>query len=340
MRLSAGTPRAGPGMAAPLARCQSFVDQVLAGPAGPASLWLVALLLRLYQLGRSPFWLDELNTYRISLLPPLAIIQVAWHDPWPPLYYLIVKVSSGFGLVHAEWAWRILSVGAGTLAAIGMYRLLRQVAGGAPALLTGLLIALSPTLLYFSQEARAHIVLVLVAVASTAVIYRLSEEGSETAGRWPSWRIAWVGLTVVGLYLGYSYTLIWIVQAGYLLWIGRARWPIVVAVGLTGLAFLPLLFFIKANLSGQLASASQSAWLTWPFLARMLFGGDPNRYGYYWGQVVLATVLGSLALLGCVWVARNRADRFGVYLVLQTVLPLAGFFGLVDGLMKLHVASY
>ena len=108
------------------------IDQWLSGWVGLALLGLAALALRLFELGRNPFWLDELSTYQISLQSPGAIIQYAWHDPWPPLYYLAVKLASGFGLVHAEWAWRILSVGAGTLAVVGMYWLLGKLSAGPP----------------------------------------------------------------------------------------------------------------------------------------------------------------------------------------------------------------
>src|SRR5258708_12893401 len=72
----------------------------------------------------------------------------------------------------------------------------------------------------------------------------------------------------------------------------------------------------------------------------MLFGGDPLRYGNNWGQVILAIILGSLILLGCLRVAMHRENRFGTYLVLQTVLPIVGFFGLADGLLQLHLQAY
>jgi 4-amino-4-deoxy-L-arabinose transferase-like glycosyltransferase len=309
--------------------------------AGPVLVGLVALLLRLYKLGRSPFWLDELGTYQISGQSPLAIIQYAWYDPWPPLYYLTVKLTSGFGLVHAEWAWRILSVVAGTLVVIGMYWLIHKLVSAGSAILTVLLIALSPTQLYFSQEARAHILVVLAVVGSTAVVYFLSAGVSAPAKLRPPWLwAAWVGLTIAGLYLGYSYAMVWLIQAAFLLWIARARRQAILAVGLTALAFLPLLFWIRANVFGQLASARQGLWLTLPILARMLLGGDPLRYGNNWGRVVLALILGSLILLGCLWVALHRTNRFGAYLVLQTVLPLIGFFGLADGLLQLHLQAY
>ena len=181
----------------------------------------------------------------------------------------------------------------------------------------------------------------LIVVASTAVLYWLSRETSEKTKRqrrW--WRVAWVALTLLGLYTGYSYTLVWTIQAAYLLWIERARWPAAGAVALTALGFLPLLGWIRANLAGQLATAGSSGALTWLLAGRMLLGGDPLRYGENWGQGMLMIVLGGLAILGAVWSMRGPADRFAGYLVLQTALPMIAFFGLVDGLLHMHIPSF
>ena len=86
-----------------LARFRSSADRLLASRVSLAALGLLALWLRLYRLERSPFWFDELTTYQISLQSPSVIIRQAWHDPWPPLYYLTVKLTSAFGMVHVEF---------------------------------------------------------------------------------------------------------------------------------------------------------------------------------------------------------------------------------------------
>jgi uncharacterized membrane protein len=324
-----------------LARFRFFLDRVLAGPAGTVLLGLVALLLRLYRLDRNPFWLDELFEYQVSLEPPPVIFRQVWYEPWPPLYHFLIKLTSGSGLVHAEWAWRYLSVAAGTLAAVGLYWLLRDLAGPGPALLTAMLLVISPMQLYFSQEARAYMLIMLVVVLSTAAVRGLSTSfGSETAKK-RRWRwVGWVVVSLFGLHLSYSYTIVWIMQAAYLLWIERARRQVLVSVGLTALAFAPLLYWIRLNLGGTLARAQTTAWLTLPFLARMAFGGDPNRYGYYAGQAVLALLLGGLALIGGLRSAQAGATSFERYLALQIVLPLIGFFGVIDGLLHLHIPSY
>jgi len=336
MTVGAGTQRA-----SALDIVQTRAQRLLSGWVGPGLLAAAALLLRLYQLGRNPMWFDELFEYQVSLADPATIFRLAWFEPWPPLYHYLIKLTSGDGLIHAEWAWRYLSVAAGMLAVAGLFWLVRELAGPGPALLTAGLLALSPTQVYFSQEARAYMLMLLVVIVSTISVWQLWRSPGQAGGPDRRWRWAlWVGLSLVGLYLSYAYCLVWLMQAAYLLWIERARRPALIAVGLTALGFSPLLYWIKINAAGKLAEAQATTWLTLPFLARMAFGGDPNRYGLDGSQVVLAVLLGGLALVGVLSALRARASSFERYLALQTILPLAGFFGLADGLLHLHLPSF
>ena len=321
-----------------VARASTWGGEKLSGWAGALLLGLAALVIRLYQIGRNPFWFDELFIYQISLASPSVIIQQGWYEPYPPLYYFLIKLTSGFGLVHAEWAWRWPSVVAGSAAVAGLYWLLRRLTSRGPALLAALLLAISPMQVYFSQEARPYIVVMLVVVASTAVVWRLSNH-SEGASGW-RWWLAWLLLTLLGLYQAYNYAVVWLLQAAYVMWLKPDRRKALLVVGITGLAFVPLLYLIGVNLRPTMARAATTAPLTLPFLARMAFGGDPNRYGEYSGQVILAMVLGGLALAGLLRAMRPGASSFERYLALQVVAPLLGFFGLIDGVLHAHIPSF
>ena len=329
-------------MTSALVQTPNMAAKLRRGDASPLLVGGTALLLRLYQLGRQPFWFDELYLYQISLQSPGVIIRQAWFEPWPSLYYFFAKVTSGFGLVHAEWAWRWSSVAAGTLAVLVLYFLLCRVAGAGPATLASLLVALSPMQLYFSQEARPYMLAMLTVVASTVVVWRISTlSGGRAAGRErTNWWLAWFIVTILGLYQAYAYAVVWLLQAAYLLWLERGHRRAVVVVAGTMLAFLPPLYLIGVNVGGTLARGTSTAPLTLPFLARMALGGDPNRYGNNWGQTVLALVLGGLAGIGLLWALRRRPVNFEHYLALQVVLPLVGFFATISGPLGIHIPSF
>jgi len=124
---------------------------------------LLAFGLRLYNLTYHSLWFDEaISVYWAKQTVP-RILDVGFtliEDRLPPLYYLTLK--SWTGLVgFSETGVRSLSVAFGVLlvpviAGIGAMLFNRRVA-----LLTALLVALNPFLVWYSQEARMYALAVL-----------------------------------------------------------------------------------------------------------------------------------------------------------------------------------
>jgi uncharacterized membrane protein len=146
--------------------------------AGPALLLLIVLAAfwsRCLELGTKSLGLDE----GISVLfsgagPPRLFQTLAERDLHPPLYYLMLHYWMRVAGL-SETAVRFPSVLAGVLLVPLVYRLARQLFREWPARTTGLLaaalLAASPFLLYYAQEARMYGALALTGLAATSALW-------------------------------------------------------------------------------------------------------------------------------------------------------------------------
>ena len=135
----------------------------------------VALVLGLIRLGAPSIWVDEAFTaqaVRETLLSPID--QYHW------LYYSIVTPWS---LVAgtSEWALRMPSVLAAMLSCGLLVALARRLVNRWAALAGGLLLATSPFLVKWSQQARAYSLLLAAAILATLLLLRALERGSRGA---------------------------------------------------------------------------------------------------------------------------------------------------------------
>ena len=126
----------------------------------PAGLWfwpliLLATVARLYQLTASAIWCDEGSSLVISQYSPEQIWMHAAHDVHPPLYYLILH---GWMALFGDGMFAIRSISAlpGIISVgLGIW-LVQLVAGRTAAALGGLMLALLPIAVHYSQEIRMY----------------------------------------------------------------------------------------------------------------------------------------------------------------------------------------
>jgi hypothetical protein len=126
-------------------------------------LWVQGLLvvslaaaLRLYSLNRQPIWCDEYYTWRWVTLPnPISVVlHVLAADIYPPLYqiltWFVVRLDDGPGFL------RSLSVLGGVLAAFLIWLIVQRFFLARAAFAAGVVAALSPLGIYYSQEAKFY----------------------------------------------------------------------------------------------------------------------------------------------------------------------------------------
>jgi 4-amino-4-deoxy-L-arabinose transferase-like glycosyltransferase len=131
---------------------------------------LLALALRLFELGADSFWYDEAGVAEVVLRPTLAglLDGVRFHVMATPLDYLVARAFAAFG--PSELTLRLPAAlwGAGTVPLC--YALFRRLAGPRAALWGAALLALAPLHIRYSQELRFYAALVFFSALTTLLL--------------------------------------------------------------------------------------------------------------------------------------------------------------------------
>jgi hypothetical protein len=168
------------------------------------------------------FWNDEGNSARLSERPIPAIIEGTASDVHPPLYYLALRGWREL-VGETEFGLRSFSTFAGILTVAAVVALGRWLAGWGVGLLAGLLAAVNPALVYYSQEARMYALLALLAVLSTLALLRWF--GRYPARGWGKWAVAYILFAAAGLYTHYFFPAVLLVHIViFLIWLLRPQY--------------------------------------------------------------------------------------------------------------------
>ena len=166
-------------------------------PAAVCTLFLLLLAfgLRIYAIDRQDIWGDEAVSIQLSR-GPLPQVLASGAETVPPLYHLFL-----YGWIKAAGisplAIRFLSAAFSTLAVAVTGVLGRRIGGRPLAVLGCLLAAISPALVYYSQEARVYSVLTFFTVLSVYLTLRLIESHPHPR--------EWVAYTLTSLAAGYTH---------------------------------------------------------------------------------------------------------------------------------------
>lgn len=273
-------------------------------PANAGALVALTALgaaLRFSTLAVQSYWTDEAVTValvRQSFGKMLSAVPET--ESTPHLYYVMAWLwSQVFGT--GEVGLRSLSalVGAATIpvAYTAVARLVSPRAG----LVVAALAAVNPLLVWYSQEARAYALLVLLATASLAVFARLLER--VTAPRLAAWAV----LCALALATHYFAFFVVAPQAVWLVWRARrgpARAGVLAACGavaLAGAALLPLLVHQASNDRADYIRALGVPQRVLQLPKQYLTGFDAPLEA---AATVIAVALGAYGL----WLLARRAD--------------------------------
>ena len=148
---------------------------------------LAALTLGLFRLATPSVWVDEAATANATGESYVSFMTDQYH--W--LYYTLIKPwASVFGT--SEWALRLPSV-LGTTLGCGLLVLLAyRLFGRWVALASGLLLATSPFVIQWSQQARGYTMMLALTILATLLLVRALDKGT----RW-AWAVYGVALAAV-----------------------------------------------------------------------------------------------------------------------------------------------
>lgn len=220
-----------------------------AGPKAAALLILaLALAIRVWDLTSRSLWLDEAVEYWTATSPLLhlpAYVREIIQDP--PLYSLLLHVWM-MPAQHEGWL-RLLSVGFGLGSVAGVMAIGYRLAGWIPALGAGLLMALIPTAIHYSQEIGQYAPMQCLIIWSTVALLDVLQAPNRARF------IRWGLLAVAAMYMYYGTVLPVIVP--FLCFVGegfarrdrdRVRSGLVTLLAVF-IAVLPLLiYFIPSQL--------------------------------------------------------------------------------------------
>lgn len=233
-----------------------------------AGLLLLACLLRLPSLSSRPLWYDEAFAALFSekgparmLVGTLTPVGGAAADVHPILYYTGLWMWMQ-AVGQSPLAVRWLSVLLGLLTLAFVYRLARELFGWKGALACGLVVALSPFHVHYSQETRMYSLLALWLVAATWAYRR-----ALGAGGWKPWA-AFALLAALAQYTHNLAALYLVSLALTPIWL--RKWRQAGQTALAGLIAIALYSPWLLLAPSQFAKLQQAYWTQRPGIAELL----------------------------------------------------------------------
>lgn len=172
-------------------------------------LLLLGYALRAYRLDYQSLWRDEVDSVRFATRSLPALLST-FRTPGEngPLYFLLLRgwlTLAG----RSEFALRYLSLIGGVLAIPLAAALGRRLAGRKLAILSALLVATSPYLIWYSQEGKMYGLLLSLVLAALCALW----DGMTRPG-WGAWVLCWA-LTTLAIYVHLLAVLLIAVEVGW-----------------------------------------------------------------------------------------------------------------------------
>ncbi len=315
-------------------------------------LWAVVLSLAVYvrfHAIQSPFfWTDEAFSALMSLQSPERIWFHAGHDVHPPLYFLLLHAwiaVCGDGV----FSLRAMSALAGVLTTLlGMW-LMRLIDTPRTAVLAGLLLALFPIAVRYSQEARMYTLeSVWLLGATIALVYWVKSARDR-------YLVVYALLMTAALYTHYFAVFCALSHWAYLSILACQRtpsprhffrWPWWLANISIALLYLPWLIspidelffnFAKFKSGGDILWVPNPTVYTLPSSIWRFFSLRDRRDFLTLGYLLFPLFIIALAIAGALQL--RRRFKFGVLLLLHTFLPILAVF-LVSFLFPVFIERY
>jgi hypothetical protein len=263
-------------------------------------LTALAAIIRFSTLGLQSLWYDESWTAVEMKLGLIKLVLVdRLNELTPPLYYVV-----NWGFTHVlgtgDVGVRFLSALAGTATVPIMYWAGRELATRRVGLVTAALCAVNPILVWYSQEARAYSLLLMLSALSLVLFARALKQPS--ALRLAAWAIC----GAIALTVHYFAIFLLIPEAIWLLVATRKQIPTTVlavwVIFQTGLALLPIALHQQSVLPSGWISQTRPLIYRLRQVAWDFFAGFHSSFEYVLGVVAIC------ALVVAIWLAVRRSE--------------------------------
>jgi uncharacterized membrane protein len=292
-----------------------------------ALLMVLGTALRFWRLRHQGFWFDEANTSQeVHDTPGQMLTLLKHYESTPPFYYCVAWVWARiFGL--GEAGLRSLSAVSGVLVVPLAYALGSKLFSRRSGLIAAALAATSPLLIWYSQEARAYELAVLLTGISMLAFLYADEEPSPPA------LAVWVIASALAVATEYYAALVVVPEALWLIYRHRRKRPLQLSIGALAPWGAALLWFaISQNSTGHaswIKHISLGPRIGQVFPQFLIGFGSPGGVALSWVAGVVALIaLGLLALH-----VRGSADAWR-----RGALIVGGILGVAVVLNALMVA--
>jgi mannosyltransferase len=291
-----------------------------------AGLTVVGAVIRLATLSKQSFWLDEaLAARELHLSFGAMLSSIGPKEPNPPLFFVLAwPWAKLFG--NSEAGIRSLSAVAGTAVIPLAYMSARQLVSRPAAVAAAAFTALSPFMIWYSQEAREYMLLSLFCSASFLFFARCWQRPSRRDLAW------WTGFCALAVLTHFFAMFIVVPEALALLYRYRTR-TTALALGLlvaVEAALLPHFLSHVSRPAGWIGSFPLSVRIKQvpvAFAVGNLDQGSALSYGLV-GAAVLAAIVIALLVIGAdereLRGAGLAASVAGVVIAVPLLLALTG----------------
>lgn len=202
---------------------EAFTDTRLtsaprAAPAWRASgfifIFIISLAAREHGIAAKPFWMDEITTIQRASLPVLQMIRQGLVFHQLPAFFIVTSWALPLG--DTEQFVRLPAMLFGALSCALAYGIARRLAGNAAGLAAGLLMAFSPAMVQYGQEARSYTMMVsaiLIALWGLTALAQNPEAAAASLRRGKPWAWAAYILGTVAAINILSDALFWVLAA-------------------------------------------------------------------------------------------------------------------------------
>jgi 4-amino-4-deoxy-L-arabinose transferase-like glycosyltransferase len=290
------------------------------------ALVLLAFVLRVWHLDFQSLWRDETDAIRFAQAPLREVLGNLTRPGWNgPLYFILLR--GWLALVgQGEFAARYSSLIFGVLAVPLTWAVGRRLAGRMVAAAGAALVALSPYLIWYSQELKMYALVLALALLATYLYKRALDEGGR---RW------WLGHVVVASLMMYVHILAVLLLLPQALWflVGwrryRDRWRswLLDMAALT-LPYLPLALWQVPTLLSEFETGHPFYSLS--DMVQILFLAFSRGVATPWEPISMALFL--LLLLAGLTLRQPNSYRGVLPLALWLAAPVAAVYAISLGM--------
>jgi 4-amino-4-deoxy-L-arabinose transferase-like glycosyltransferase len=258
-------------------------------------LVLVGFVVRAVSLDAQSLWRDEVDALRFATAPWSEMVDNFTRPGWNgPLYYALLRGWIALAGT-SEYAMRFFSLLFGVLCIPLIYQLGRRLFRPPGGIISGLLVATSPYLVWYSQEVKMY---TLVLALALLAIYSLRR--ALKGGGW-RWWLAQIAATSLAFYSHILAALLVPVQVLlFFAWWpqGRKRWRgALISLGCLTLPYLPLAAW-QAPLALKARDTGFHPYPLRKMVAILLNGWSTGITG--WGKPWVGALMGLLAAGGLI----------------------------------------